>query len=89
MAHSMSGIKRSLSTDENNDDKESIQTSENCAEVKRHRHASSHSENEEDTQLIDSENGITDGKQPEIEQNFNLLLLLIIRYRSFNKSIRH
>ena len=58
----MSGIKRSLPTDENNDDNESIRTSENCSEVKRLRHASSHSENEEDTQLIDSENGINDGK---------------------------
>lgn len=59
MTNSMSGIKRQLSTE---DDSESLKTSENCSEIKKSRHSSSHSENEEDTQLLDSENGINDGK---------------------------
>lgn len=58
----MSGIKRSLSTDDIDDDNELTKISENCSEAKKLRHASSHSENEDDTQLLDSENGITDGK---------------------------
>jgi hypothetical protein len=55
----MSGIKRTLSTDNN----EQPIISNDSPDSKKLRHASSQSEEiEEETQLIDSQNGITNGK---------------------------
>jgi hypothetical protein len=55
----MNGIKRTLSTEDN---EQSI-TPNGSPDSKKVRHASSHSEeNEEETQIIDSQNGIPNGK---------------------------
>jgi hypothetical protein len=59
----MSGIKRTLSTEDTNDNNELPITPNNSPNSKKLRHDSSHSENEDDTQLIDSENGIINGKK--------------------------
>ncbi|UJR25412.1 hypothetical protein I4U23_006759 [Adineta vaga] len=61
----MSTLKRSLSADENsaltNGDNEQTITPNNSPECKKSRHSSSHSENEDDTQIINQENEITNG----------------------------
>lgn len=55
----MNGIKRTLSTEDN----EEILTPNNSPESKKLRHDSSHSENEDDdTQIIDSQNDLLNGK---------------------------
>jgi hypothetical protein len=77
----MSGIKRTLSTDDN----EQPITPNDSPDSKKLRHASSHSEEtEEETQIIDSQNGITNGKN-----KFNPIQTksFVFRSRSFNKSI--
>ncbi len=58
----MSGIKRILSTEDITDNNELPITPNNSPDSKKLRHDSSRSENEDETQLIDSENGITNGK---------------------------
>lgn len=62
----MSGIKRTLSTEDNssitNNNNEQSITPNDSPDSKKLRHDSSHSENEEETQIIESENGITNGK---------------------------
>jgi hypothetical protein len=62
----MNGIKRTLSTDDNslitdNNHEQSI-TPNDSPNSKKFRHASSHSDNEEETQIVESENGIANGK---------------------------
>jgi hypothetical protein len=62
----MSGNKRTLSAEEYspvaNDNNEQTASLVNSPDSKRLRHSSSHSENDEDTQIIEQENGITNGK---------------------------
>jgi len=62
----MSGIKRSLSADDNstlkNHNNEQPTTPNDSSDSKKPRHTSLNSENEEDTQIIEQENGITNGK---------------------------
>jgi hypothetical protein len=66
----MSGIKRSLSAEDNsvilNDNNEQLTCPNDTPDSKRQRHESSHSENEEETQIIEQENGITNGKLNKI-----------------------
>ncbi len=62
----MSGIKRSLSADDNstlkNHNNEQPITPNDSSDSKKPRRTSLQSENEEDTQIIEQENGITNGK---------------------------
>jgi hypothetical protein len=62
----MSGIKRSLSADDDstltNHNNEQPTTPNDSSDSKKPRRTSLHSENEEDTQIIEQENGIANGK---------------------------
>ena len=59
----MSGTKRKLNNEENLDNTDQNLTPDSSPESKRLRHDSSHSESkDEDTQILDSENGFPDGK---------------------------
>ena len=62
----MSGIKRILNPDETNDDTQQLITPNNSPDSKKVRYSSSYSENDEETEVINSENGITDGKMISI-----------------------
>jgi hypothetical protein len=71
----MSGIKRTLTTEDTNDNNELPITPNNSPDSKKLRHESSHSENEEETQLIDSENGIANGNHKSKYFNSNSYFL--------------
>jgi hypothetical protein len=62
----MNGIKRILSAEDVNDNDEQLTIPKDSPDSKKFRHASLHSENEEDTQIIDSENGIINSKITKI-----------------------
>lgn len=55
----MNGIKRTLSTEDN----ENNSTPNNSPDSKKLRHDSSHSENDDETQLIDSQTDLLNGKK--------------------------
>jgi hypothetical protein len=86
----MSGFKRSFSAEDNsailNDNNDQLTSPNDTPDSKKFRHESSHSENEDDTQIIEQENGITNGK---INKNYFLQSFIFLNFRSFNQSIRN
>ena len=86
----MSGIKRSFSAEDNsailNENHDQLTSPNNTPDSKKLRHESSHSENEDDTQIIEQENGITNGK---INKNHFLQSFIFLNFRLFNQSIRN